>query len=246
MPVGLLSLLLLCSIALSAGFIQGLACFGSVLVALPLMLLFLDLKMAVPLAGIWAMTINAILVFQLRAHLRRQHIVPLIIAAMPGIPLGVFFLKHADARFLAALLGVLLVVFSLYFFCSGGRTRPISGVWLYVAGFCSGFLGGSLAMSGPPVIIYTTLQPWDKDEIKSTLTGYFFLSGLIIIVAQAISGLVTKAVLTVGLFSVPFILAGVSLGSLVYCRLATHRYRQVVVGLMTLLALLTLVKALRY
>ncbi len=64
-------------------------------------------------------------------------------------------------------------------------------------------------MSGPPVIIYTALQPWDKDEIKSTLTGYFFLSGLIIIVAQAMSGLMTTAVLTGSLISIPFIIVGV-------------------------------------
>ena len=42
--VGLFFLILLCLIALLAGFIQGLSGFGSVLVALPLMVLFLDLK----------------------------------------------------------------------------------------------------------------------------------------------------------------------------------------------------------
>ncbi len=86
--------------------------------------------------------------------------------------------------------------------------------WLYAAGFCSGFLGGSLAMSGPPVIVYTALQPWDKDEMKSTLTGYFFLSGLIIIVAQAMSGLMTAAVFAGSLISIPFIILGVVSGSI--------------------------------
>jgi uncharacterized protein len=242
--IGLFFIILLCLIALLAGFIQGLSGFGSVLVALPLMVLFLDLKMAVPLVSIWGMTINTILVVQLRAHLRRRNILPLIIAAMPGIPVGVYFLKYADARFMQMLLGGLLVIFSLYFLWSGGRTRKLSVAWLYVAGFFSGFLGGSLAMSGPPVIISTALQPWDKDEIKSTLIGYFFLSGLIIVLAQAISGLVTTTVLTVGVISIPFVILGVILGSRLYRRLATDRYRQVVVGLITLLGLLTVVKAL--
>ena len=242
--VGLFFLILLCLIALLAGFIQGLSGFGSVLVALPLMVLFLDLKMAVPLVSIWGMTINTILLVQLRAHLRRQNILPLIMAAIPGIPLGVYFLKYADVRFMQMLLGGLLVIFSLYFVWSGGRTKKLSVAWHYVAGFCSGFLGGSLAMSGPPVIICTALQPWDKDEIKSTLTGYFFLSGLIIIVAQAMSGLVTTTILTVSLISIPFIILGVILGSRLYRRLETTRYRQVVVGLITLLGLLTVVKAL--
>jgi len=94
------------------------------------------------------------------------------------------------------------------------------------------------------VIIYTTLQAWPKDEIKSTLTGFFFLSGLIIIAAQARGGLVTTAVLTCSLISIPCIIVGVILGSSIYQKLETDRYRQVVVGLITLLGLLTVVKAL--
>ena len=136
------------------------------------------------------------------------------------------------------------MIFALYFVWSGGRTKKLSVAWHYVAGFCSGFLGGSLAMSGPPVIICTALQPWDKDEIKSTLTGYFFLSGLIIIVVQAMSGLVTTAGLAGSLISIPFIILGVLIGSSFYQRLETNHYRQVVVGLMTLLGLLTVIKAL--
>ena len=175
---GLSASLAICSVALLAGFIQGLSGFGSVLVALPILVLFLDFDLAVPLASIWGMTINTILLLQLRAHLRLKNILPLTLAAIPGIPLGVYILVNANTRLLEMLLGVLLLIFSLYFIWSGGKTRKLSSRWLYPAGFCSGFLGGSLAMSGPPVIVYTALQPWDKDEMKSTLTGYFFLSGL--------------------------------------------------------------------
>jgi uncharacterized protein len=236
--------LLICLIALLAGFTQGLSGFGSVLVALPLLAYFLDFSIAVPLVSTWGMTINLILVVQLRPHLRLQHIVPLTVAALPGIPLGVYILTHVAVRVLELLLGGLLVVFSLYFLWSGGKTRHLSRGWAYVAGFSSGILGGSLASSGPPVIVYTTIQPWPKDEIKSTLTGYFFLSGLVIIAAQAMSGLFDSEVLNRSLFSIPFIVLGVFLGSAFYHTLATARYRQIVVGLITLLGLLTLIKAL--
>jgi uncharacterized protein len=236
--------LLIPLIALLAGFTQGLSGFGSVLVALPLLAFFLDFGIAVPLVSTWGMSINLILMVQMRPHLRLQHIGPLTAAALPGIPLGVYILTHVAVRVLELLLGGLLVVFSLYFLWSGGKTRQLSRGWAYAAGFCSGFLGGSLASSGPPVIVYTALQPWPKDEIKSTLTGFFFLSGLVILAAQALSGLFTPEVLNRSLFSIPFIILGVFLGSACYHRLATARYRQVVVGLITLLGLLTLLKAL--
>jgi len=75
------------------------------------------------------MTINTILLMQLRAHLRRNHILSLTVAAIPGIPLGVYILKHADVRILEMLLGILLVVFSVYFVWSGEKleTYPSLG-----------------------------------------------------------------------------------------------------------------------
>lgn len=239
-----MSSFLICLIALLAGFIQGLSGFGSVLVALPLLVLLVNFDLAVPLVSLWGMAINTILVVQLRQHLQVKNILPLFIAAIPGIPLGVYVLKNADVRLLEMLLGTVLLVFSWYFVWSGGKTIRLSRNWLYAAGFCSGCLGGGLAMSGPPVIAYSALQPWDKNEIKSTLTGYFFFSGLVIVAAQTISGLMTFAVLTGSLITMPFIILGVFGGSVIYRRLETNHYRQVVVGLITLLGLLSVVKAL--
>ena len=127
---GLSASLAICSVALLAGFIQGLSGFGSVLVALPILVLFLDFDLAVPLASIWGMTINTILLLQLRAHLRLKNILPLTLAAIPGIPLGVYILVNANTRLLEMLLGVLLLIFSLYFIWSGGKRE------IYQAGGC--------------------------------------------------------------------------------------------------------------
>jgi uncharacterized membrane protein YfcA len=234
----------LCLIALFAGFTQGLSGFGSVLVALPVLTYLLDLKTAVPLASTWGMTINIILLVQLRPHLSRKRILPLAVAALPGIPLGVYILKTVPVWELEMALGVLLVVFSLYFIWSGGKTRHLSKGWAYAAGFGSGVLGGSLAMSGPPVIIYTALQPWPKDEIKSTLTGFFFLSGLVILAAQAASSLFTSGVLTWSLISIPFVIVGVAVGTWCYDRLDTVRYRQMIVFMISVLGVITLIRAL--
>ena len=78
----------LCLIALFAGFTQGLSGFGSVLVALPVLTYLLDLKTAVPLASTWGMTINIILLIQLRPHLSRKRILPLAARGLAGHPPG--------------------------------------------------------------------------------------------------------------------------------------------------------------
>jgi len=237
-------LLPVCLIAVLAAFIQGLSGFGSVLVALPLLVLYLDVRMAVPLVSLWGMAINLLLLLDLWRQIRVVRVLPLTLAALPGIPLGVYLLRHLPPRFLELLLSLLLLGFAGYFFLARPRTRELGRGWEVAAGFFSGCLGGSLAASGPPVIIYTALQPWGKDDIKATLTGYFFLSGVFILGAQAVNRFFTREVLFYGLISIPFILLGFLVGLVGYRRLDTHRYRQVIIGLISLLGLLTLVKAL--
>ena len=246
MTIPLPHLLPVCLIAVLAAFIQGLSGFGSVLVALPLLVLFLDIRLAVPLVSLWGMAINLLLLLDLWRQIRFRRVATLTLAAIPGIPLGVYLLGRLPAPLLEMLLSILLLGFAGYFYRSRQQTRVLGRGWEVAAGFLSGCLGGSLAASGPPVIIYTALQPWGKDDIKATLTGYFFLSGLAILAAQAVNHFFTREVLFYGLISTPFILLGFLVGLVGYRRLDTHRYRQVVVGLISLLGLLTLVKSLSW
>ena len=44
--------------------------------------------------------------------------------------------------------------------------------WAYLVGFLSGGLGGTIGANGPPVIIYTSAQPWSNDKIRVTLQGF--------------------------------------------------------------------------
>ncbi len=60
------------------------------------------------------------------------------------------------------------------------------------AGFLAGCLGGALGAAGPPVIVYTSLQPWAKDKIKATLQGFFTASGLVVVFLHALNGLTMK------------------------------------------------------
>ncbi len=48
-------------IAFCAGFIQGLSGFGSVLLSLPLLALFLEVKTAIPLAALFGVALTAFL-----------------------------------------------------------------------------------------------------------------------------------------------------------------------------------------
>lgn len=213
-------------IILTAGFLQGLTGFGFGLIALPLLGFFIPLKTIIPLLIMLALCISFYLSYQLRQAIRYRSIVTLFIATLPGIPLGVFMLKQISAQHLSLGLGVLMITFTSYQLLATPKPRPL-GTWADVlAGVCSGVLAGSIGLGGPPVIVYSALQPWTKDQSKATLAFFFAITGVVVCVNHALSGLITQEVLHYFTISLPALAAGISLGVYGYKHMSDHGYRK--------------------
>lgn len=230
-------------IFLLGSFIQGLTGFGFSLVAIPLLVLVMDLRTAVPLCMLSGLVITGFLSLQLREHLDWRKITPLLAGCLPGIVAGTIFLKKVNEPLFKILLGSLLLFYSLYRLLLTPKARVIARGWGWGAGFATGVISAAFSAGGPPTIIYTTLTGWHKHEIKSTLSLFFFLSGLATVIAHALGGLTTPAVLKLSAISLPAVMAGVWSGSLLYQRFKTEGYlRLVLLGLM-LMGLLLLASA---
>lgn len=222
-------------IFLAAGFTQGVSGFGSALVAMPLLLLFIDAKIAVPLCVLNGLVITSFLSLQLRRHIDWRKIIPPLIGCLPGIYAGAWFLRGADSDLIKLLLGIVLVSYALYCMFCKPRPRNIQSFWPYVAGFFTGVIGSAFSAGGPPTIIYTTLTGWDKDDIKATLSVFFFTNGIFVAAAHAVSGLTTAAVLDYFAGSVLFVLAGVMAGAFCYGRVKSESYLRIILYLLVVM-----------
>jgi len=215
-------------IFLLAGLIQGLTGFGSVLVAIPLLCLVIDIKTAVPLCILNNIIITTTLARQLRKDIDRKKILPLCIGALPGIVLGSTVLKEIDATVIQLFLGILLVTYSIYSLVVLPKPRKIHPVWAWVIGFSAGIMGAIFSIGGPPAIIYATLKNWSKDEVKATLTGFFLVNSYLIGVAHWLTGVTTRQSLNLFLVSAPFVLVGTLGGSHLYTLLPKKKYVKII------------------
>jgi len=226
---------LICLIVFLAGFTQGLSGFGSILLSLPLLAIFLDIKTVIPMVALIAFCITSILFIQLRKHLDWKKVYPLFLGAVPGIPLGVLFLKKLDKDLIQWILGIILIAYSLYSLFFRSTNKQMRKGWGYLFGFFSGCLGGGLSAAGPPVIVYMSLQTWSKDSIKATLQGFFLASGAIVVFFQAMSGITTTIVLRYFLVSLPLMFLGTYTGSIFYGKIREEQYKKVMLILLSFL-----------
>lgn len=232
-----------CCILFFAAFTQGLSGFGSILLALPLLAILLDIKTVIPLTALMALSLTVILLVQLRKHLEWKRVYPLLAGAVLGIPVGVFFLKGLNRDMIHWILGIFLVSYSMYSLFFRSPNRGIREWWAYPFGFLSGCLGGALSASGPPVIVYTSLQSWSKDKIKVTLQGFFLVSNLMVVIAHAVSGLTTAVVLRLFVISLPAVVLGTYVGSYFYGKIGEQWYRRTIFILLTFLGVFMIYKA---
>jgi uncharacterized membrane protein YfcA len=239
----MLTLILISLIFLLAGFIQGLSGFGSALFAMPLLTIFIDVKIAVPLCMLHSFIIASYLSLQLKDYMEREKILPLIVGSLPGIYIGITFLKNAESTLIQMLIGILIISYGIYSLVFHPGPRKIHRIWSYIAGFGTGFIGSAFSAGGPPAIIYTTLTGWSKDHIKATLTGFFFVGSLITALAHAVSGLTSSLVIQYFLISAVFVLSGVIMGSRLYNKINQQAYIRSILISLIILGLMMIISA---
>lgn len=229
-----------CLIFLLAGFIQGLTGFGGALVAIPLLCLIMDIKVAVPLSILSGLVITTTMAYELRRFFSWRKILPLLIGSMPGVLAGTVLLKLAQPVVINRLLGLLLIGISVLNLIL--KPKPVNPpvIWGYIAGFFAGSINAAVGAGGPPAIIYTTLTDWKKDEIKATLTGFFALNGYVTAAVHACNGMITRRTMGYFIATLFFVLLGTFAGSRISGRINRRTYLRIVYVLLMGLGILML------
>jgi uncharacterized protein len=208
--------------------------FGEALIAVPLLALFIPLKIAAPVAVLVSITIAAVVVVQDWRKIHVRSAGWLVGASLFGIPVGLLLLTSSHQKAVKIALGVLIVAFSAYSLV--GRKPPElkndSKAWLLVCGFVAGITGGAYGMNGPPLVIYGAMRRWSAQHFRATLQAYFLPASLIGMVGYWLAGLWVAAVTHYYLVCLPVLLPAVWLGRVVNHRLHGDAFlRYVYVGL---------------
>jgi uncharacterized protein len=207
-----------------AGFTQGLAGFGSTLVALPLLGLGLEAREAVPLGCVLALGLNLAQIARLRRDVRWPELGLLLGCTLPGMALGAWMLGWAPDAGLKALLGLATLVFALRLGSPAAPGQAPGRAGALAAGLAAGWLGTLIGVNGPPVVAWAARQGWGAAAFKATLAGYFLAAGLGVVAVQASHALLGARVWTLAGLGLPALLAGLWAGGACAGRLSPERF----------------------
>lgn len=224
-----------------AAFTKGLAGFGQALVAVPLLVGIIGVQTTAPVMSLFGFVSNIYLLIRHREALKWDEVWRLSVTSMIAVPIGVWGLKMLNETVVLALLGVVLIGYSLYALLGPRLPRIRNKRSSFFFGACSGLLSGAFNTGGPPVVIYGTCRGWDPAEFKGNLQAFFMLNSVMTVSSHLISGNYTGPVLRYFALAMPFLVAGMLLGSRMDRYLDPVQFRKMVLVLLIILGVTLIV-----
>lgn len=231
-------------IAFLAAGCQSLTGFGSALVAVPLLSLYLDAKLAVVISTLLSTIVSAPLLLEVRRQVRLAKVAPLAIGGVVGVPIGILILREVDAGVLKLLVAAVVILASVLLFLApqftfGGRNVLSS----LVTGALSGLLRASTSMAGPPVVLYTLSHEKEIEEFRSTVLAMFLATSVLAVPGFIFADLVSRDALKATAVALPGMVLGLLVGAALRARVQPERFRTLVLAVLVITGIGVIVSA---
>ncbi|HRJ54616.1 MAG TPA: sulfite exporter TauE/SafE family protein [Candidatus Thiothrix moscowensis] len=233
------------AIVLLAYFIRGIAGFGSGLIAVPLLALFLPLTFVVPLILLLDFTASLVMGGVDFKHVLWKEVGALIPFSILGVIVGTQLLVNLPVTPMLLTLAVFIFIFAIRSLLNLKGEKPVSQWWAIPAALTGGTIGGLFGTGGPPYVIYLNHRIHDKTQLRAAFSALFFIEGASRIITFFVAGLLlAQTIWWNSLGALPLMLGALYLGGRVHTGLS-HAQMTRLIGVLLLLASLSLlVKAL--
>lgn len=233
------------AILLVAYFIRGIVGFGSGLIAVPLLALFLPLQFVVPAVLLLDFTASLVMGGLDFKRVQWQEIKVLIPFSVIGVLVGAQLLVNLPVTPTLLSLAAFVFIFAIRSLLNLKGEKSISRWWAIPAALTGGTVGALFGTGGPPYVIYLNHRIHDKTLLRATFAALFFLEGAMRIATFLVMGLLlVQNVWWSALGGLPLMLLGLYAGGRVHTGLS-HAQMTRLIGLLLLVASISLtVKAL--
>ena len=216
----ILDLLLFAGGTFAAALVTGVAGFAFGIVAAAVWLHFLAPAQATALIVAYGLIVQGMSVWKLRRSIKLARLLPFLLGAVIGVPIGVELLHWTSPATLRISIGIVLILFSLYNLMRPQLAPVTAGKAADGAiGILNGVIGGATGLAGIAVTIWCTLRGWPRDEQRTVFqpigVGVFLLTGIWL----GGTGLVDAQTLRLFVIGLPLLLAGTWAGLRLYARL---------------------------
>ena len=230
-------------LSIGASFVQRTTGFGFGIFIMTMLPFFLPTYgEATTLSGLLAITTSAVIVWRMRGYVTWKRLWPILLTFIVVSTIAIFALTRIEDHILKRILGVALIVISIYFALF---LRPVGSKRPEVersqkiklpttkkvqvgAGTLSGLMGGFFGMQGPPAVLYFIQSEPTKEHYMAMAQTYFLIGNVMMTFVRAYNGFFTTTVLTDYCFGLGGVIIGTTHGAYVFKRIPNRIFRYIV------------------
>lgn len=191
-----------------AGIVRGITGFGGALFMVPVLNLIVEPIEAV----LYAFTPEALAIVVMLPKIWNKLdwcvLCAICFPALLTVPFGSMLLVWLDPHSLRTIISAVVIMFSLLMLtglCYEGRPRIVTSACM---GGIGGFMCGSTAMGGPPVILYLLSGTASAATTRGNLAAYVSVVSLCALIFPFLNGLITASVVQTSALQAPPYLLG--------------------------------------
>lgn len=224
--------------AAAGGFVNGLAGFGTALLALGIWLQVLPPAQAVSMVVVMSVAsgLQGVWIVRHDILIGRGRLALFLLPALVGVPLGAAALERVDAATLKLVIAGFMILYGAFFSFRRALPRferPTPGADMLI-GFVSGVLGGAASLSGALPTMWCAARPWTKGETRAVLQPFNVVILALAAILFAWRGYYTRDTLALMAIALPATLASAQIGIAVFKRLTDEQFRRLLIWLLFL------------
>lgn len=233
-----------CLIIFLAAIVRGFSGFGFSLLTITALSLFYPPAEIIPSIFMLELAASLNLLPALWKDIHWKSLGPLTIGCLIATPIGVWALANFPAAPMQIALSIFVLV-ATFLMWWGYALKTMPGTFAStLAGAASGLSNGAFGIGGPPVILFYFASPAGNVAGRASLVAFFLATDVIGLANQSVHGLITWATVVQAAVYLPALLAGVWIGARSFKGTDPDTFRKYVLGILALLAVIILVKAL--
>lgn len=221
-------LIIVFAILLGAYTFRGVTGFGSGLIAIPLLALFMPLTFAVPYISVLDVSASLVHTWRHREHTLWGELLPVLPFTLLGVVLALYLLKNIDTALLVHALGVFILLFALYSLIAPEIKQHCSRKWASLAGSIGGVISTLFGTGGPLYVIYFQLRGLPKSVFRSTIATAFLIDGSVRLSGYALAGFYSREILLWIAASIPVMAIGLYIGGHIHTNISQRQFQRAI------------------
>lgn len=232
-------------VVFTAYFLKGFSGFGPALVMIPLFTLLYEPGTAINITTLFDFLAGFYLIFSVRKEMDWKFVFFVFIGLGTGAFWGAMLLGKLPVELLKTMIGATILIFSLVILLQKDGNlvhhTKLTRALKYPVSLFSGFLGGLLSISGPPLIIYMKMM-YRKDFFRTQLIGIFMLDSGWRLILYQLNGIPVHLHSTHFVIFIAVMFLSAWIGSRIHIKVNEVLFNRIVAGLLIVPALNLLIK----